>query len=163
MGSSPILASLSNQEQTRRCKTVRDSDGQAFPCNGGSDGSVTDAVRDKRQVKRLLSFWSGKRWVWQFSKLLSRDETWSCWMKIWNCELVCLLPTGANAGDTIPSKTSLHWIFNKNTHYCLIFWPWSCNNDPVLHIIIVNKHCIAQVTLRSHGNALGTTHSLLYR
>ena len=25
---------------TRRCTTVRDSEGQAIPCNGGSDGSV---------------------------------------------------------------------------------------------------------------------------
>ena len=27
-------------EKTRRCTTVRDSEGQTIPCNGGSDGSV---------------------------------------------------------------------------------------------------------------------------
>ena len=27
-------------ESTRRCTTVRDSEGQTIPCNGGSDGSV---------------------------------------------------------------------------------------------------------------------------
>ena len=32
-------AGLKNKE-TRRCTTVRDSEGQAIPCNGGSDGSV---------------------------------------------------------------------------------------------------------------------------
>ena len=26
--------------QTRRCTTVRDSEGQAIPCNGSSDGSA---------------------------------------------------------------------------------------------------------------------------
>ena len=28
------------KEETRRCTTVRDSEGQATPCNGGSDESV---------------------------------------------------------------------------------------------------------------------------
>ena len=41
-------------------------------------------------------------------------------------------------------------------------WKWQ-ETIPVLHIIIViNKHCIAQVTLWSHKNALGTIHPLLY-
>ena len=41
-------------------------------------------------------------------------------------------------------------------------WKWQ-QTIPVLHIIIViNKHCIAQVTLWSHKNALGTIHPLLY-
>ena len=37
--------------KTGRCTTVRDSEGQAIPCNGGSDGSV-----------RVMGMWS-MQWV----------------------------------------------------------------------------------------------------
>ena len=38
--SSEVQNGDSSKRKTRRCTTVRDSEGQAIPCNGRSDGSV---------------------------------------------------------------------------------------------------------------------------
>ena len=37
---SSLMLKTQTKINTRRCTTVRDSEGQAIPCNGGSDGSV---------------------------------------------------------------------------------------------------------------------------